>query len=319
MKKIAGIFFIVILFFLNVTNIVYAGFGITPPYVRNTSLTRNSVYEQQILLVRSNPTTDLKATISFDVPDINDWFQILPSKEFLLPKGETKVPMTVRVTVPKGADFKHYRGNIRIKTGSADNAVKSGAVNISLGAQVDVDLTVIDKEIKDFKIRKIGISDLNAGHKVAWLYFPGKIQFKMVLENTGNVPVSPSEVDFRIYDQTGRVLLEETKNLGSIEQVDPFQTKNITAYIPTRLPPGDYLVRFQIKNGDEVKREGEVNVNIFPYGTLQSAGFGFTGLSLPHKLSVVVPIVFMLTIIGLIVYNRYSKRRSSPKKRTRKR
>jgi hypothetical protein len=32
-----------------------AGFGITPPYVRNTSLTRNSIYEQQILLVRGDP------------------------------------------------------------------------------------------------------------------------------------------------------------------------------------------------------------------------------------------------------------------------
>jgi hypothetical protein len=49
-----------VLFFSTGISEVFAGFGITPPYVRNTSLTRNSTYEQQILLVRSdsNPRLD---------------------------------------------------------------------------------------------------------------------------------------------------------------------------------------------------------------------------------------------------------------------
>ncbi len=277
-----------------------AGFGVTPPYVTNASLTRNSVYEQTIFLVRSDPTIDLKATISIDVPGINEWFSINEGKEFLLPQGVQKVPMTVKVTIPDDADFESYKGNIRIKTGAPDDRVAQGAVSISLGAQLDVDITVIDKKIRDFKVRKIGISDLNEGHKVGWLYFPGKIKFEMLIENTGNVPVSPTDVVFKIYDKTGNVLLEETHKKGKIEEVKPFLSDTVFAEIPTRLPSGSYLARFEIFNEDDVKLSGEVNVSILKYGTLQAAGFGFSGLSISHKLSVIVPVVFLFFVSTLL-------------------
>lgn len=308
MKVARSILFFVLAVF-SLSHTVYAGFGITPPYVSNSSLTRNSEYEQIIYLVRSDPTTDLKATITIDVPGVNDWFTIAEGTEFLLPRGEQKVPMTVKVKVPDNAEFKEYKGNIRIKTGSPDDRVAAGAVSISLGAQVDVNLNVIDKKIVDFKVRKIGITDLNEGHKVAWLYFPGKIRFEMLIENLGNVPVAPSDVVFRIYDKSGNVFLEETHQKGDIETVDPFTTKSIFAELPTRLPAGSYLARFEIKNGDDVKMNGEVNVSILPYGTLQAAGFGFIGLSLAHKLSIIVPIVTILAAIGMLIVRMIRVRR----------
>jgi hypothetical protein len=310
MKVFARALIVTAFFFVGVLQPVYAGFGITPPYVSNASLTRNSVYEQVIYLVRSDPTTALKATISIDVPGVNEWFTIKEGNEFVLPQGEQKIPMTVRVAVPDDAEFKNYAGNIRIKTGPVEDSSGAAGVNISLGAQVDVDITVIDKEIKDFKVRKIGISDLNEGHKVGWLYFPGKIRFEMLIENTGNVPVSPSDVVFRIYDRAGNVLLEETHKKGSIKEVSPFMTDTIFAELPTRLPHGSYLARFEIKNGEDTKLAGEVNVSILPYGTLQAAGFGFTGLSLPHKLSVIVPILFVLILIGFVITRIIALRRS---------
>lgn len=299
MKRFRSILLVVAFFVLS-AEYAAAGFGVTPPYVTNVSLTRNSVYEQTIFLVRSDPVSDLKATISVDVPGVNDWFTIVEGSEFLLPQGETKVPMTVRVVVPDDAAFKQYSGNIRIKTGTPDGVVTGGAVSISLGAQIDVDLTVIDKKIKDFKVRKIGISDLNEGHKVGWLYFPGKIRFEMLIENTGNVPIAPSDVVFRVYDRTGNALLEETRRKGKIDTVEPFNTGTVFAELPTRLPAGSYLARFEIKNGDEVKLAGEVNLSVLPYGTLQAAGFGFLGLSLAHKLSVILPILFIFASFVLI-------------------
>ncbi|HEU4677828.1 MAG TPA: hypothetical protein VFS75_03885 [Candidatus Paceibacterota bacterium] len=301
-------FLAVMALFVVSAQYAYAGFGVTPPYVSNVSLTRNSVYEQTIYLVRSDPSTDLKATVSVDVPGINDWFTINEGNEFLLPAGEQKVPMTVHIAVPDNADFKKYDGNIRIKTGPPDDKVAGGAVSISLGAQIDVNLVVIDKEIKDFKVRKIGISDLNEGHKVGWLYFPGKIRFEMLIENIGNVPVAPSDVVFRIYDRSGNVLLEETHKKGRITNVDPFKTESVFAELPTKLPAGSYLARFEIKNGDETKLSGEVNVSILPYGTLQAAGFGFLGLSLAHQLSIVVPILFLL-VAAMLIYVRTRRRR----------
>lgn len=282
---------------------VEASFGITPPYVRNTSLTRNSTYEQQILLVRGNPNVPLNAQIIVDAPGIEDWIEIIEGAAIPLPRGEQKVPMTVRVTVPADAAFQEYEGKIRIRTVAADDQVSEGVVSISLGAQVDINLTVIDKVIKDFRVRRIGVSDLNEGHKLGWLYFPGKINFTMLLENTGNVDVAPSEVVFKIYDRSGAVLLEETTNLGRIDTIAPYVTEEVVANIPTKLPAGSYLARYEIYNSDVIVQQGELNLSILPYGTLQTAGFGFSGLSLAHKISVLLPIFGFLILILFIVYN----------------
>ncbi len=308
MFRFFSYFAVLVACFVLTTEVVFAGFGVTPPYVRNTSLTRNSNYEQQILIVRGDPNVPLKASVMIDAPGFSDWIEIVEGTEFELPRGEQKVPMTVRVRVPDDAEFKTYVGSLRIKTGAVDDSVTAGSVNISLGAQIDLELNVIDKVIEDFKIRKIGISDLNEGVKIGWLYFPGKINFEMMLENIGNVDISPSKVVFRIYDASGSVLVEETKNLGKIEQVKPFAIEDIVAEIPTRLPAGNYIARYQIFNHDESKLEGEVNLNILPYGTLQAAGFGFYGLSLAHKISVILPIVAMIVLAILFVISRRRNR-----------
>lgn len=308
MKKILSF---CLLFFILSTEVVRAGFGITPPYVRNTSLTRNSVYEQQILLVRGNPDVPQKAQIVVDAPEFAEWIQVLEGDSIPLPRGVQKVPMTVKVTVPKDAEFKDYKGVIRIKTVPDDDQVSAGAVSISLGAQVDINLSVIDRKIKDFRVRKIGVFDLNEGRKVGWLYFPGKISFSMLLENTGNVDISPSRVEFSIYDFSGQVLLEETTNINKITTVAPYATAEVIADIPTRLPVGNYMARYRVYNDDEVKQEGEVNLSILRYGTLQQAGFGFSGLSVPHKLSILLPVFALLIVILLFFYNRRFGRRKN--------
>jgi hypothetical protein len=80
-----------VFFFLTLAPIAEAGFGITPPYVRNTSLIRNSTYEQQILLVRGDPNTAQKAEVSVDAPEIQDWITIVEGSTISLPRGEQKI------------------------------------------------------------------------------------------------------------------------------------------------------------------------------------------------------------------------------------
>ena len=300
-----------LLFFILGIEIAQAGFGITPPYVRNTSLTRNSTYEQQILLVRGNPDIPLKAEITLDAPEIQDWIEIVEGKTVTLPRGEQKVPITVRVKVPKDAKFAEYSGVMRIKTLPDDSQVAAGAVSISLGAQVDINLTVIDKEIKDFRVRKISVSDLNEGRKLAWLYFPGKIKFGMLLENTGNVDISPSKVEFRIFNFSGDLLVEETKNKGKIKKIAPYATEEVIAEIPTKLPAGNYIAKYKIFNDTEVKQEGEVSLSVLPYGTLQEAGFSFSGLSIAHKISVLLPIFAIIIALLYVIYNRRRNKKES--------
>lgn len=279
---------------------VQAGFGITPPYVKNTSLTRNSTYEQQILLVRNEVNVAQKALITIDAPEIQDWIEIVQGDEIKMPRGEQKVPMTVRVTVPDDAEFKEYTGAIRIKTLPDNEQLAQGAVSISLGALVDIQLSVIDRQIKDFRVRRISAPDLNEGTKFAWLFFPGKINFSMLVENTGNVDIAPSKVEFRIFDRAGKILLEETTNIGRIDKIKPYSTETVVAELPTRLPANGYMARYRIYNGDELKQEGDLNLNILKAGTLQTAGFGFIGLSLAHKISVLLPIFSLIIALMYI-------------------
>jgi len=279
---------------------VHAGFGITPPYVKNTSLTRNSIYEQQILLVRSDPTNPQQAEISIDAPELEGWLEIVEGTPIMLPSGLQKVPMTVRVRVPADAEFKEYTGAIRIRTLPADGALAQGSVNISLGARVDIALTVIDRQIEDFRVRKISVAELNEGSKLAWLFFPGKIRFDMLIENTGNVNISPSKVEFRIFDRTGEVLLEEVRNIGRIDEVSPYDTETVTAELPTRLPAGSYIARYRVFNGAELKQEGDLTLSIQPAGSVQAAGFGFVGLSIAHKVSLLLPV--FATLIAILYF-----------------
>lgn len=288
---------------------LHAGFGITPPYVRNTSLTRNAIYEQQILLVRGDPSTDQIAEISIDAPELAGWVEIVGGNQIELPVGLQKVPMTVQVRVPSDAEYKDYSGAIRIRTVPAGDTLAKGSVNISLGARVDIDLTVIDKRIEDFRVRKISLNDLNEGSKVAWLFFPGRIRFDMLLENTGNVDISPSKVDFKIYDKTGAVQLEETTNIGSIDTIAPYDTDTVTAELPTRLPAGSYIARYRIYNGEDLKQEGDLSLNILPEGTTQAASFGFVGLSIAHKISLLLPIFAALIALLYFLFTRQKGRK----------
>jgi hypothetical protein len=108
------------------------------------------------------------------------------------------------------------------------------------------------------------------------------------------------------------VLLEEVDTIGRIKRIKPYATETVTASIPTRLPAGSYVARYRVYNDDEVKQEGDLTMNILPAGTLETAGFGFIGLSIAHKISILLPI-FSLMIALLYLYRglRSKKRRSS--------
>lgn len=288
---------------------VFAGFGITPPYVRNENLTRGSHYEQKIILVRQDPIEDLKGEITINVPDADSWISVDKGTEFILPKGEMQVPIVISVDVPKKAKYGDYKGSIRIRTSPMGN-VEQGVVSIALGAQVDVNIRVVDK-IFDFKIKRTKVFDLEEGHKWMWLYYPGKIKFSIFVENTGNIKAAPSMVRFEIYDNSGQNLLETAENTNNIEKIKPFDTKEVFAYLPTTLSAGSYLVKYSIFKKEEVAQKGEFNLSILPYGALQEHdGYGFLRLSFFHKLTLVLPVFIILLLAGYFavrMYRRFKK------------
>lgn len=281
--------------------VAHAGFGITPPYVRSDTLTRGSQFTQEIILVRGDPVEDLKAEITTNVPKIEEWISIDLGREFPLPAGKKQVPMKVTITVPEDAKYGTYEGNIRVRT-SAPDGPSSGGVTLALGAQIDVDLRVVD-HIADFDIRRVELSEIEEGYSQWFLDYPGRITFGMFVENTGNVPTAPTKVRFDIYNKKGERLLESTENIGSIDEVEPFQTQKVQAFLPTWLPAGGYLVKYQIYKGEEVTKQGELTLSVMPPGTVPNyEPFGFEALPFQDKLILGSPVaIILLGILAVIV------------------
>lgn len=298
-KKSLAFLFGVVVFFSS-TAPALAGFGISPPYVFNNRLTRGTVFNQQITLVRSDPTDDLTTTITMNIPEVQSWFSVDRGTTFTMPKGQRQVPIVVTVTVPEDADYARYKGSIRVRTAPAiSGAPEGGGVSIALGAQIDVDVEVVDK-IYDFEVRKIRIDDLEEGRRKWGLFFPGKIKFYMTIENTGNTEYGPTKVTFDIYDSEGETLLETTQNTNKLSKVPPFGNDEIVAELPTRLSAGKYIAKYTIYKGDDIAQQNEINVSIAAIGAVAGyEGYGFIGLSTADKLKVVIVLGAPLLLVLL--------------------
>jgi hypothetical protein len=294
--------------------IAAAGFGISPPYVINDRLTPGAVYEQEIIIVRSDPEQDLKAEITKNIPGIESWFEILQGDTFILPAGKLQVPMVVRVTVPADAKYEAHKGAIRIRTSPVENnAPKGGGVTIALGAQIDVNIKVVDK-ILDFIVRSLRMADLEEGRTKWGLFFPAKIRFFITVENTGNAPYAPTKVHFDIYDAPGETLLESIDNTNDFPLIPAYQTEELVAELPTRLPQGRYAAKYTIYKGESIAQQGDISLSIASIGAIPGyEGYGVWGLSLVDKLKVVgvvvVPLLLILLLVGVLTARRRKRKR----------
>lgn len=294
-------------------NYAYAGFGITPPYVHNETLRPGSEFTQEIIIVRSDPVEDLDAELTLNLPGIESWFSFDRGLKFSLPKGESQVKMNVTVRIPEDAKLGAYNGNIRIRTSSAN--VPTTGVSLALGAQIDVHLKIVE-EIYNFEVRRVELFEAEQGFSKWWLDFPGKIKFALYIENTGNIPASPSEIKFDIYDSSGSRLLESVKNTNKIDRVLPFATKKVYAYFPTYLPPGGYRVKYVVQKDEEMFAQmGELALSVLPRGTITGyEGYGFEGLSVTDKLSVIIPGFLLVAIFFIFAFMRRRTPRRPVKK-----
>jgi hypothetical protein len=243
-----------------------AGFGISPPQVINYNLIKGSHFEQKIGLSRSNDDEELVVRIQeLRVPDeIKNWFSFSP-EEIIFKKGEKHIYMTVAVDVPKDAKLDNYKGAILILTGPRETTGGAGGgVAVRLGAQIDVDLTVGNGKIFDFLVKMIQaqLAEKKAG-PLDWFT---NIKILMKIENTGNVPSSPTKVHLDIYDIGEKELLE-SRDDGGIKRVNPFETKEVYAEFPTRLAEGTYLGVIKIYKNEQIVYEEKslVKVKEVPY------------------------------------------------------
>lgn len=258
MSKLIKSLFLASLAILVVPGLVYASFGVSPSQVVNDHLLSGSHFEQDIIISRATPGEELRAEVTVDAPEIESWFSFSPGKEFSLPKGEQRVPMTVIIDVPEGTPLGEYKGFLRIRA----IPIGEGQAGITVveGARVDVGLVLTEVEITDFIIRLLDISDIEEGR-------PIKLLIKA--ENAGNKEASLTKAHLDIFDLSDN-LLESLDDYG-LEPIKPFETKEIYGEFPTKLGPGEYYAQAQVFQREEVLREEKIYFRILEASEVPTA------------------------------------------------
>lgn len=296
-KQFIGIFAILII--LGFARSVSAGFGISPPYLKNSQLTPGSKYEQQIMLLRSSAEDELTAEVKINAPEIASWITIDKGTEFPLPKGMVQVPMLVTVNVPKNAELGNYKGSINIRISSGANA--TNGVAIALGARIDVDLALTNVANSDFIVRVASIENIEM-LKWPWSlpifnFFLHRVPVVLNIENIGNVKTAPSKVSLEVFDLTRNRLLE-SKVDSDIDEVDPFSTKEVKAYFRTKLGAGQYWGRIKV-----YKEETIVNAYEIAFTIGQPGEFG-KKLGLYPWILAGIYTILAIAILTMLIYFR---------------
>lgn len=243
-----------------------AGFGVSPPYLRNEQLTRGSEFTQVIYLVRDNPNDELDASIEMNVPGVESWITMDRKNTFTLPIGERQTAIAFTIKVPNNAEFQEHKGIITVKTKTV-KAPASGVVSIALGVQIDVKFQVVDKQIIDFVVRSLKFLPTEEGRTT-----------KLVLktENTGNVEATLSQVHIDFYDANDQVLLLGLDNANTLTKIKPYSTGDLTAEFSTEtLKQSSYWAHIKVLNGQNKIREEKINLTVYPKGSLPGEGLKF--------------------------------------------
>jgi len=273
LKKLLAIFFVLTCLFMVGTHKVRAGFGISPPYVKNNAIVPGSHYEQRIVLLRSSAEDDLLAEIKVNAPEVEKWITIDKGLRFPLPKGELQVPMVVNVDVPKDAELGNYKGYINIRIAPKDENQKGG-VAIALGARVDIDLTLTNVTFANFIVRLASIPDVEMlGRPWNWKYIHPlykrlfyRVKAVLNIENTGNVEVAPSKITLDIFDILEKNKLESLED-DDIKKVKAYSTELVSAEFPTKLDAGQYWGKVRVyKDNETIVNSYKIAFTITPPG-----------------------------------------------------
>jgi hypothetical protein len=252
----------------------HAGFGISPPYFENNQLVPGSHYEQDITLLRSSAEEDLQAEVQIKAPKIEKWLKIEQGNTFIIKKGLLQVPIKIIADVPKDAEIGNYKGYINIRVSPID-AVQKAGVSIALGARIEINLTLTNVVFSNFIVHLVSVPDFELlGRPWNWPiisklfnYLFYRIRIAMDIENTGNTKTAPTKVLIDVYDLTETKLLQTSED-KSLEKIDSFTTKTITADFPAQLEVGQYWSNIKIYKDNDIINTYKIAFSVSPAGTL---------------------------------------------------
>jgi len=223
-------------------NFALAGFGISPPQVYNDTLLSGSYYEQDISISRSDPTEDLILEVISDAPEIENWLSFNPGTEFILPKGQTQTWLKVKVNVPENTVPGDYDGYLRLRTKSSSDSQEGNIVSVFLGARIDLNFTVVSKNLIGFDIRSIDIPRVLEGNPIA---------VNVKLKNLGNTLSTLDKIHLDVFANNGTTLLESGDDID-LSLIDPFKTETIVAEFSTLLKDTQHWGLIELYSEDKL-------------------------------------------------------------------
>ncbi len=304
LNKIKTIIFALFIFLLA-SDITYAGLGISPGGMIAPNLTRGSVYEQTFTLSRSQPKEDLYFKVSVEGP-VQGWLTTDKGMEFVMPKGEQRFPIVVKVNVPEDAANGEYKGGIRLSSSSrSPNSSGGVGVGTALSAFIDTTLTVSGEQIFEYTVSMFKIETIEERSPLV---------VTMTIDNTGNVKARPTKVRVVLLDKFNEKELE-TYNFTEIESVEPFKRGYIPISIPTKLGIGQYWAKITAYQDETIVKEDDVVFEIVEKGSLpkteipKEITIQETQATSPAITPTMILIVFAILVATVFITRRLSLRK----------
>lgn len=233
-----------------------AGFGVSPPLIREEHLAPGVSLTRTIYLVQGDPRESLFVEVAVESDQIKDWLSFSPGVSFTIPAGVQQFPFEVTIAVPKDANLGVYKAFVRVNT-APTAAEGATSVAVSVGGRIDVDVTVGDEVFVSYGVKELQILDTK---ERADLLVEARV------ENKGNVPAVFDSATFELFDKFNSVRLGfATAGKDQFPQVPPFSEKRITLRFPAGiyLAPGEYWGHVRVFNADgEMIREAQNVFNV---------------------------------------------------------
>lgn len=247
--KILALALIVLLGGVSFAENALAGFGVSPPQIKEDRLVKGSKVERTVYLVQGSPVDNLDVEVTVDDSQISEWISFYPGKTFTIPAGTQQFPLEVMIDVPDDAPLGIYKTSVRVsQTESKDEVAEGGAgVSIIVGIVVNIEIKVGEGLFYSFAIKDIDLKDVNSSE------FP---KASLRIENLGNIPAGPQNAEFQLFNKYDDRRLAVIQGV-EINQVPAFETQTIDIDFPigVALAPGEYWGHVFLYDNNELVKE----------------------------------------------------------------
>lgn len=229
---------------------VNAKFGISPGALSVDVLKPGSVYEKEFLVSRSADVSE-DSVLMFEFVDgaaLENWisFSFGDKKNILLKKGVNTYNFSIKVEIPEDANLGDYNASLRIINTPVAFSKDLAETNVKLavGVSIPIDLKVSNDDFLKYSLQKVDLKDSYTSHD--------NLDLGLVIENLGNVAISPYKVVLDLRDVYGDYLSSyEVLDFGG-NKVKPFSTEVINVSFPVSLEKGVYLGAVKVYQFEDV-------------------------------------------------------------------